>query len=548
MWIFTENRIFKLPQDENAADARRRAEELTALREEYGFAADPVGPPGIKKMPREEDLTFQRKFSLYWDLGDTIVDLGLADVEELLEPGVKGTLRAYDALYPLRPSPSVRQRWRTDEEFGRQRLVATNPLMIRRCVTLPPFPLEAAALRRLVGRETTLEGLLAQDRLYGVDYAIYQGIPPKPGHVLSDPYALFYRNDAGRLMPLAIQLQQQAAGPVFTPLDPPNLWLLVKMWFQNADGMYSELASHLLRTHLVSETFWIAARRQLSPRHPLLELLTPHFRSTIAINWHARTQLLAPGGPVDNCFSTGYEGSLALIRKAWEAWTFDACDPEMDFRARGFDDALELPDYYYREDVRKIWKALRSFVGAVVGTFYRADDDVRRDGELQAWMGDLVDAGVRGLPLSDARHVESLADLVWILAQTIFTASAEHASINNGQYDYFGYLPNGPGCLVKRPPTTHDEITEDDVASYLPDLVTAGQQIAIAHMLSKAPTGLLGHYDEDFFASVPSIAREVALFQSDLNAISSQIQRRNLLLDVPYPYLDPRRIGRSVEI
>jgi arachidonate 5-lipoxygenase len=61
------------------------------------------------------------------------------------------------------------------------------------------------------------------------------------------PIALFYLNKKDELMPIAIQLFQEKSdtNPVFFPKDPPNLWLLVKMFFNMAEAQQHQSCTHL---------------------------------------------------------------------------------------------------------------------------------------------------------------------------------------------------------------------------------------------------------------------------------------------------------------
>lgn len=530
-----------------------RAAALMEVREAYQFEERPLaGPPGIRETPDEEDLTFRQKYKMLGDLSGTLVELGLAGLENLIHPGAMGTMRQFEALYPGREQPRVVQRWHRDDEFGAQRLVGTNPLLLRRCNGRDELPKDFAVPDEVVAEiaAAPLDVLARESRLYSLDFEIFEGITPKPGCYLAAPLCLFFVDRQRRLMPLAVQLEpRDPVGPVFTPLDAPTLWLLVKMWVQSADAMYQEVVSHLLPTHLACETVWIAARRALSPRHPLHELLSPHYRSTIAINHHARRELLAPGGPLHECFGTGLDGALELMRRGHAKWRYFAGDPLSDFAARGVGDPETLPGFYYRDDTLKVWRATQKFISGVLDQFYHSDADVAGDTEVQAWIAEMVAVGLLGFPLDARGRLATRTALLEVLTRAIFTASAEHASINNGQFQYFGYIPDASGVMRRPPPRSKDlRLTEADLVETLPDLVTCCVQISIVHMLSTPPSHRLGEYPDSFFASVPGVRPHLDLLRSSLAAISSQIRRRNLVVEAPYPFLDPRLVGQSVEI
>ena len=351
-------------------------------------------------------------------------------------------------------------------------------------------------------------------------------------------------------MPIAIQLGQKPNGAesVFTPKDEFWLWQTAKTYVQSADGQYQEAISHLLRTHMVLETIAVSTHRQLGIGHPVHKLLIPHFRFTMAINHAARNKLLAHDGPIDNVFAMGVDGGFDLIEKVWKhSWTFDDYDLEKDLKNRGVDDPEQLPGYHYRDDARKLESAIHEFVGSVVRHFYKSNEDVAADFELQSWTRELADpteGNLRGFPT----ELGSVDQVISLLTTIIFTASGGHSSTNNGQYEMYGYIPNVPGAMYAPPPTRKDSCSEQTLADALPKGKFAGQQIATAHLLSEPTEDPLGNYRPAFFAGHREVEPMMKQFQRQLFEISQSNEARNEALEVPYTYLDPKRIYPSVEI
>ncbi|XP_033100774.1 arachidonate 15-lipoxygenase B-like, partial [Anneissia japonica] len=185
--------------------------------------------------------------------------------------------------------------------------------------------------------------------------------------------ALYYSNDNNDLLPIAIQLYQQAAldNPVFLPSDPKYTWMMAKLWFNLADASYHEACSHLAFTHFILETISVAVNRHLSQSHPLFRLVAPHLHFVLAINSRGLGKLLAKGGAFDILFLMGLEGTYALIAKAFEAWSFtkDGSLPE-NLKKRKLDDASILPNYHYRKDGIPIWEAIKTYVATIVRHYY----------------------------------------------------------------------------------------------------------------------------------------------------------------------------------
>jgi arachidonate 15-lipoxygenase len=484
------------------------------------------------------------------DLEGTAADLGVEMVAERFAH--HGTLGEFDAYYLLRKKPAVAWRFHRDDEFGRQRVAGVNPVLIERCNEIPDrFPVDEKTVRGLLHDGDTLDAARKEGRLYLLDYAILEGIPTHPGRYLTHPLCLLYVNEVGHLVPIAIQLGQTPdAGPIFTPHDPPWLWLTVKTFVQSADASYHEVASHLMRTHMIVEAIAVATHRQLDARHPLHQLLMPHFRGTMAINHAARTSMLAPGGAIDRTMAPGADGSLDLGARVWRDWRFDRFDLRTDLRARGVDDPKLLPEYPYRDDALRVWDVIERFVSDVLGRYYPDDDEIRKDWELQAWARELADergAQLQGLP--GGGQINTRKELVQVVTQTIFTSSAEHSSVNNGQWDMFGYVPNVPGALYAPPPIDKTELSEKQFVKMLPHKRAAAEQLAMVHLLSLPTANPLGQYElTRFFGGEPGVSRRALHFLDELEALSDQIRLRNLRLEVPYTYLDPRIIAQSTAI
>lgn len=365
------------------------------------------------------------------------------------------------------------------------------------------------------------------------------------------PICLLHVDSRGMLMPLAIQLGQSPdAGPTFTPRDEFWLWQVVKSHVQCADAQLHEAVAHLLRTHLVMETFAVAVHRQLSIGHPIHQLLAPHFRFTMAINQAARSNLIAPGGPIDKIFALGLDGFLALIARAWNSeWSFAQFDPCTDLHERGVDDPGLLPNYHYRDDALQIWGAITEFVAEIIQFFYKTHEDVAEDWELQAWVRELADpqvGNIRGL--IDHGRLDTVEQLSKLVATIIFIASATHSAANNGQYDIYGYIPNAAAALYRPPPPTRQALTEADLVATLPGMAASREQLATAHLLSEPTDEPLGMYDPDFFAGTPQVEPIVQRFDRRLAEIGRSIDTRNSQIEVPYIYLHPRHVSQSIEI
>lgn len=537
-----------LPQHESEAEQRTRKLFLEYMRSQYQWQFTPGQPPYVRDVPLREAFSETKDARMEEDVLGSIADIALAIAARTFHHN--GKLSSFNRFYPLLPKPSVAKRWQADEEFGRQRLDGIDPVLIRRCTEIPDtFPVTDAIVAGLLDPGETLASAIAEAKLYLLDFHEIAGIPPVFGRFLTCPMALFYLDARQRLVPIAIQLgQSPAEAPViFTPKDDKWLWLTVRTHVQSADGTYHEILAHLLRTHLAMEPIAVALNRQLSDRHPLYALLRPHFNGTMTINHQARTKLIVPGGAIDVTMALGSYGSLQLVANGYASWSFDRYALQADLAARGVLDASALPGYHYRDDALKLWHAIEGFVDEVLRTFYPTDEDIRGDYELQAWAREVTspDGGrVRGFPGAFLERKK----LLQTVTQIIFTCSAEHSAVNNGQYDFFGYIPNTPGNVYLPPPTDKSALLEATLVYALPDPRVVGEQLTLVHLLSERPHSLLGTYPPATFDDAPAAQEAIQRFQARLQAIAAEIRERNAQLDVPYTYLDPYRVARSIAI
>lgn len=535
----------------NQFERAERERTLFNQRQAYRWLHPPGQPPHCEIVPQGEEFTQEKSRWMAFDVVESIADVAMGAMTRLFK--ANDTVASFKLYYPIRPIPDVAARWMEDEEFARQRLDGINPLLIELATRIPEnFPVTEETAKGVIPPDTTLAGLLAERRLFLQDYEILQGLEPEFGRFCVAPICLFWLDGQGRLMPLAIQLGQSPAeaGVIFTPKDDRWTWLTARAFVQSADGTYHEIVAHLAHTHLAMEPFWVAACRTLPAQHPLYALLQPHFTGTIEINHAARTKLLAPGGPIDEAIAIGARGCLTLLGVAHERWTFAGANPVTDLQTRGLLGKDVLPHYHYRDDALLLYDAIGTFARDMLRVYYPDDATVQQDNELQAWATELTSpegAQVKGLPFSDSR-IPTFDQLAGLVAQLIFNCSVQHAAVNNGQYAQFGWIPNTPGALYIAPPKDHGPRNEASFVYALPGAYAVGQQLALVHLLSKRTQRPLGTYDEDFFSGVMPARDAIDRFRGHLEDIGRAIQERNKQLRVPYLYLQPWIVSRSIAI
>uniref|UniRef100_A0A8C5HUQ5 Hydroperoxide isomerase ALOXE3-like n=1 Tax=Gouania willdenowi TaxID=441366 RepID=A0A8C5HUQ5_GOUWI len=450
-------------------------------------------------------------------------------------------------------SEYVAKHWKDDDFFGYQFLNGTNPCAIKKCSKLPPnFPVTDEMVKPILGTGCSLDEEIEKGNIFICDYKIMDKIPTRMcgEEPLQMPASmcLFYMNPKNKLMPIAIQLNQQPSeqNPIFLPSDSETDWLLAKLFVKSAHALEFELVVHLMGTHFLAEVFTVAALRNFHPIHPLYKLLIPHFEYTLPINTLGRITLLGTEGAFE-ISTLGNEGSMELIRRGLSETTYSSlCLPD-NISARGLE---SIPNYYYRDDGLKLWNIINSYVEKMMQYYYPSDGDVSKDRELQGWIQEVFTHGFLGNKHSGIpSDFTKVIDLVKFLTMVIFTVTAQHAAVNNGQFDYLSWVLNGPLLLRKPPPTTKGQSSLETILethvklsknpklntfSFLPDFSVTLQVV------------LRAHSEERFDELEP---KQIELdFQAELFSLSDAIQTRNAELEIPYTYLNPTQIENSITI
>jgi arachidonate 15-lipoxygenase len=483
------------------------------------------------------------------------------DITASLEPQhtnlVGSNIQEYNALFSAIPLPAINQNFRTNSEFARLRVAGFNPLVIKRVQSLDDrFPLTEAQYQTVLPNDS-LAAAGAEGRLYLADYAelsAAQGgtFPLNLQKYVSAPLALFAVPKGGTsLTPIAIQCGQvpSPTNPIFLCQkdDEPN-WMLAKTVVEIADANFHEAISHLGRCHMFMEPFAIATPRQLAANHPLCILLKPHFQTTLAINEAAQSRLIAPGGVVDKLLSGTIESSRATCVQGTLSYKFNESFLPEALKHRGVDDQALLPDYPYRDDALLVWESIHSWVKAYLSVYYHSDSDVINDSELQAWAKELVaQDGGRVVGFGEDGKISTLAYLIDAATMIIFTASAQHASVNFPQNQIMSYVPAAALAGYAPAPTQTTGATEADFFAMLPPISEAKLQLQTGFLLGSVYYTTLGGYDRHYFTD-DRIKKPLQNFQDSLKAVESTIKARNESRVQSYEYLLPSKIPQSINI
>nr|KAG5697770.1 hypothetical protein BaRGS_026727 [Batillaria attramentaria] len=195
-------------------------------------------------------------------------------------------------------------------------------------------------------------------------------------------------------------------------------------------------------------------------------------------------------------------------------------------------------------------KALEKYVSDYVTLYYKDDNSLLADPEIQTWAQKLAQSrdqggyGLRGLPLTGGK-LTSRDDLVLVLTSAMFTSSAQHGALGSSQFDQIGYLPNYSSLLNGQPPRDKTPRQESDIVQQMPgrDVFLKGMGfISVLSLRAVPPLGApLGSFIVD-----PAAVALGERFREDLRDIEKVMVAANRHRAVHYDYLYPSNIPNSI--
>ncbi|XP_076613037.1 hydroperoxide isomerase ALOXE3-like [Chaetodon auriga] len=553
-------RAMKVFEDDHPLLINHREKELTLKRSLYQWAIPDERLPhssdfkNTSELPAE--ISYSKSKSMEMLYSKTTIGA------ELMFKGLFGSTEQWENIEDIKKifmskrttkSEYVAEHWKEDDFYGDQYLNAINPNVIKRCSELPRnFPVTEQMVQPFLEKGSSLKREMQKGNIFLCDFKRLDGLPVK---VYNDEslhvtpgFCLFYVNPENKLMPIAIQLYQQPSeeNPIFLPSDSETDWLLAKMFIKNADTMQHQSVFHFTSTHLMAEVFAVATFRSFPVIHPLYKLLVPHFRYTLQINTAGRTSIFGREGILSTS-SLGQKGIAELVKRSFSELTYSTlCLPE-NITARGLE---SIPNFYYRDDGLKLWNIINRFVTVIVEYYYPSDSEVRKDTELQEWISEIFTHGLLGNKASGfPASFNTVKEVIKFITMVIFTVTAQHAAVNNGQFDYYSWAPNGTLLLRKPPPTTKGQSSTKTIMETLPNVGETVSFAAMGWILSDKYTDVvfLGAYPDERFDE-PAPKQMIKEFQAELACLSAAIATRNSQLEVPYTYLDPNQIENSITI
>lgn len=539
-----------LPQ--NDPNPQLRQQTLEERRKQYFFNYTYIpGYPFLDHVPKRE------KFSIYYWV-HRFLSLTLLPFNVVLGKLRTAVLRPiahlhdFLNLFTLYRRPPQIETWLSDEGFAEQRITGCNPQAIRRLDAIPAeFPFTDTQLQAVAGAGRTLAAEAAAGALYLADFvsiAHVKGSDYKGRHrTIPAPRALFWWDRVQeKLHAVGIQVRREPGSRVFLPADPVLDWVAAKLAYQCADGCHQEIGTHFCWTHMVMAPVAVVTRRQLAEQHPVHLLLAPHFRFYLFDNELGRVSFINKGGPVERMLGGTLAESLGIPLNLYKDWNIREFTLPAELARRGVADPSVLTRYPMRDDGMPIWQAINDYVGNYLRIYYKRDEDVAADPELQAWARELASQDqaqngghVAGMP----ERIDSIGLLQELLTTIIWTCGPLHSMLNFSQWDYIN-LPNMSYAIYAEVPEAVGATTYDTVMRMMPPFAQASYQQWWCKILTSYRYDKLGDYVEQFDAAEAQLA--VQVFQQRLQAIERETAARDATRVVSFPYLRPSLCINSI--
>ena len=382
-----------------------------------------------------------------------------------------------------------------------------------------------------------------EGRLYYTSYACFGATGPfgqleggNPGNMqkcVVSPIALFQipkdKDLAARagVTVMGIQVVAGDLSTTFVPQDDIWAWRYAKLAFNSAESNWHEGICHLGETHLVVEAMTLSLHHSLATTHPVYVLMKEHFFGTIFINWAANKTLITPGGGVDNLLAPKIEDVNALVSKV----VLDVLSSDLSYPARmeaaGLtEEQFPCTNYPFREDANKLWKATLKWVTGYINCFYKSDQDIVDDMQLNNLRNNMIALGKitwikEEWPLGGGTR-EFVAKM---LTSFIFIGSVMHASVNFPQLSMMSPASCVPLATYGTAPLTPETATEENVLNALPPLSRGQEQKVVNTLLGGIYYTKLGQYIEGTFPD--KVKPVLATYQKELAEIAKEIEAEN---------------------
>uniref|UniRef100_A0A7S1M7L2 Lipoxygenase domain-containing protein n=1 Tax=Neobodo designis TaxID=312471 RepID=A0A7S1M7L2_NEODS len=522
-----------LPQQDTEEGRKARAEELEKKRTEYVFETEGlvqqlggVLPWAKDPLPHNEGnignadalprlAAIGAKLNAFEFEGNA--KAAFEAVKNWVGHSEEAPFELFDSIYAAGfelPYVITDRKWRSDYFWGYQRLNGMMPVLVELCEELPASMVAAGLNDELVAGLLpeaegfdTLAGLIAKRKLYKVDHSDLVGVEHHDGRPWTAPVTLFVNLGAADprpparpwagtdsffvghdvdapenlplFYPIAIQLMPEAAAVVVTPKDEqehPGMWAVSRLHAGVIDASVQIFFEHILTTHIMNESYWVATCRSLSDRHPLHAVIKPHMEVTLLMGKNFRdTTYAKTDGSLPHLHACGRDGGFEIMRRRLQTWSFQQFDMRHFFGE--FRKTMDIEGYTARDDMLAHYNAIHNYTLSIAKGLYEDEAALAADTELQAFAKALHDdCKFPGVVDAITTHEQLAA----VLAAPIFVGGVKHSVVDNLAYTYYGYAPNVPLSFYVEPPVSEKKsFTLKEISDGLPPSKDAVLQVAL---------------------------------------------------------------------
>jgi linoleate 9S-lipoxygenase len=214
---------------------------------------------------------------------------------------------------------------------------------------------------------------------------------------------------------------------------------------------------------------------------------------------------------------------------------------------------LLINDYPYAVDGLEIWFAIKTWVQDYCSFYYRDDETVKKDQELQSWWKELIEQG-HGDKKNEPwwPKMKTVKELIETCTIIIWIASALHAAVNFGQYPFAGYLPNRPTIsrrfMPEKGTIEYNELVENPDKAFLKTITAQLQTlvgVSLIEILSTHSSDevYLGQrdtkhwtYDAEALEAFDKFGKKLKEIEERIVAMNGDVRFRNRVGEVKVPY------------
>lgn len=407
-----------------------------------------------------------------------------------------------------------------------------------------------------------LDQAMAEGRVFIVDFKETYELNLRPPATESDggriytPIAMFAVPKAGGpLKTIAIQSTQHTPqtamermqwklfnkqdperplSDILTPASDYWSWQMVKTLFL---GIYcgSGVVDHL-STHVFLGAIPVAFYRNIPSQHPLAALLEPHLMSLVANNhigifWEVDNNINdaeSYDNPEHGLLTglankiTGWSGKTFLDATVEYAGKYHFVEHSSPLDRKKDQKFSAIEDFPWHDD-EGLFPIIERWVSGYLRLYYRYDDDVRMDQELQAFIYEITnEAQVNGFP-DTINTIDGLVDMV---TRLIYWMTNNHAFEG-----IISAVPIAPvGYWSDRVPRNDETKTEADWFNILPPINVGMATFCASRIFVDLPYDWhrsLGKYPKGQFMHDRRVYRHLERFQTEMFELDESIKQKN---------------------